>query len=408
MRVAHDLTKRKQTEGMLRRRFDALLALYEAGHVLSSTLESEEVGTRLLRTMQRISNVTTVIISTPDRHGQLRIWRAVGLDALREKVRYTPEIQATLSSVHESVKPRSLRLENLEEDAEIWTLLALPLRLQNHTIGLLEVYGPEKMLEEDTAEILSGIAGQAASAIENARLYRELAERERLLEDLVGKLLEAHEEERRHVAYEVHDGLAQVATAAHQRLQTFARRFPPTSDKARNELNRILELVQHTVGDARRVISDLRLTTLNDFGLAAALRQEMEMLVSDGWRVEYEEEFGSERLPAKVEIGLFRIAKEALTNVRKHAQTNRVRIALKRREDLVDLEVRDWGRGFAPHSLERRAGPGERVGLSGMRERIGLLGGELKVSSRPGEGTSITAYLPLPALVEDKQQEERF
>jgi signal transduction histidine kinase len=103
---------------------------------------------------------------------------------------------------------------------------------------LLEVYGPEKMLEEDTVEILSGIAGQAASALENARLYGELAKRERQLEDLVGKLLVAHEEERRHVAYEVHDGLAQVAVAAHQRLQAFARRFPPISDKAGNDLNR--------------------------------------------------------------------------------------------------------------------------------------------------------------------------
>jgi PAS domain S-box-containing protein len=406
--VAQDLTERKQTEGVQRRSLDTLLALYEAGHVLSSTLESEEVGTRLLRIMQRIANLPTVVISTPDRHGQMRIWRAVGLSALREKVRYTPEIQTTLWSVLKGAKPQSLRLGNLGEDAGIWTLLVLPLRIQNRTIGLLEVYGPEKMLEEDTVEILSGIAGQAASALENARLYGELAQRERQLEDLVGKLLVAHEEERRHVAYEVHDGLAQVAVAAHQRLQAFARRFPPISDKARNDLNRILGLVQQTVGDARRIISDLRPTTLDDFGLAVALRQEVEALVGDGWQVEYEENLGSERLPTKVEVGLFRIAQEALTNARKHAQTHRVRLALKRREDVVDLEVRDWGRGFAPDSLNGGVGPGERVGLSGMRERIGLLGGELKVSSRPGEGTSITAHLPLPAPAEDKQQEEHY
>ena len=163
--VANDLTERKQTEGMLRRSLDTLLALYEAGHVLSSTLESEEVGTRLLKIMQRISNLATVVISTPDQHGQMSIWRAVGLGDLQEKVRYTPKIQTTLWSVLKSAKPQSLRLEDLEEDAGIWTLLALPLRIQNRTIGLLEVYGPEKMLEEDTAEILSGIAGQAASAM---------------------------------------------------------------------------------------------------------------------------------------------------------------------------------------------------------------------------------------------------
>ena len=406
--IAHDLTERKQVEDRLRRSLDTLIALYEAGHVLGSTLESEEIVTRLLSIMQRTSNLIAAVISSPDEHGQLRVWRAVGLDALQEKARYKPKVQATLRSVLMSAKPQSQLLENLEEGTQSLTLLSLPLRIKNRTIGLLEVYSPEKTLEEDTVEILSGIAGQAAIALENARLYGELAERERLLEDLVGKLIAAQEEERRHVAYEVHDGLAQVAAAAHQRLQSFARRFPPTTDKARSDLNRILKLVQQTVGDARRIISDLRPTTLDDFGLAAALRQEVEALVGDGWQVEYEEELGSERLPSKVEVGLFRVAQEALTNARKHAQTRWMRLALKRQEDVVDLEVRDWGRGFNPRSLEREVGPGERVGLSGMRERVGLLGGELKVSSRPGEGTSVTVHVPLPTTAQDRQQEEHW
>jgi signal transduction histidine kinase len=166
-------------------------------------------------------------------------------------------------------------------------------------------------------------------------------------------------------------------------------------------------LVQKTVGDSRRIIADLRPTALDDFGLGAALRQEVEEQRDDGWQVEYEEGIGDERLPAPVEVALFRVAQEAMTNARKHAQAGRARLVLRRRQGVVDLEVRDWGRGFDPDAVgEKTNGPGERIGLSGMRERIGLVGGKLEVRSRPGGGTSITARVPVPVLEENGQMEE--
>ena len=406
--VAHDVTERKQAEDALRRSLEPLLALYEAGNVLGSTLEAEEVGTRLLRIMQRVSKLSTAVISTPDGHGRLHVWRAIGFNALPEKVRYISDLQSTFQSVLKSGEPRVLRYENLAEDGESSiVLVVLPLRIQNRIIGVLEAYGSEEMLEKDTVEILSGLAGQAASALENARLYEALAKRERQLEELVGKLLTAQEEERRKVAYEVHDGLAQVAVAAHQRLQAFSRRFSPSSEKGRNDLDRILGLVQKTVGDSRRIIADLRPTALDDFGLGVALRQEVEELQDDGWQVEYEEGIGDERLPAPVEVALFRVAQEALTNMRKHAQTDWVRLVLGRRQGVVELEVRDLGRGFDPDAVEGTNGPGERIGLSGMRERVSLLGGKLEVRSRPGGGTSITARVPVSSFEENGQKQER-
>jgi signal transduction histidine kinase len=356
--------------------------------------------------MQRVSKLSTAVISTPDEHGRLHVWRAIGFEALPKKVRYVSDLQSTFQSVLESGEPRVLRYEDPAEDGETsMVLVVLPLRIQNRTIGVLEAYGQEEVLDEDTVEILSGLAGQAASALENARLYEALAKRERQLEELVGKLLSAQEEERRKVAYEVHDGLAQVAVAAHQRLQTYARRHPPVSEGGKKDLERILKLVQKTVGDSRRIIADLRPTALDDFGLGAALRQEVEELRDDGWQVEYEEAIGDERLPAPVEVALFRVAQEAMTNARKHAQTGRVRLVLGRRQGAVDLEVRDWGRGFDPEALGETNGPGERIGLSGMRERIGLVGGKLEVHSRPGEGTSITARVPLSPFEENGQEE---
>jgi signal transduction histidine kinase len=195
----------------------------------------------------------------------------------------------------------------------------------------------------------------------------------------------------------VHDGLAQVAVAAHQHLQAFARRYAPEAERGRQDLERILRLVRGTVLDARRIIANLRPTTLDDLGLAATLAVEVERLREDGYRVDYVENLGERRLSDAAEIALFRVAQEALTNMRKHARAELVRIELRREEEEVHLEIRDHGRGFEPGMATVDSGPGERVGLAGMRERIGMIGGRLVIDSRPGAGTSVTASVPIGA-----------
>jgi signal transduction histidine kinase len=197
-------------------------------------------------------------------------------------------------------------------------------------LGVLEAYGSESLAESDTLEILRSLTNQAASALENARLYGELAEREGQLKGLVGKLIVVQEEERRRVAYEIHDGLTQMLVAAHQHLQSFADYHPPDTTHAQEELDRVLDLAQRAVVEARSVIGDLRPTALDDFGLGTALRLQVEALRAEGWQIGYKETLGANRLPPQVETALFRVAQEALTNVRKHAQTTRVDIELRR------------------------------------------------------------------------------
>jgi PAS domain S-box-containing protein len=230
----------------------------------------------------------------------------------------------------------------------------------------------------------------------------QLAERERQLEALVGKLIAAHEEERRWVAYEVHDSLIQMVIAAQRYIQTFADTHPPGSKVRSGELDRPLELVQQTVREGRRMVKGLRPTTLDDFGLVTAVRQRVEELRNEGWEIGYEETLGRERLPSEVEITLFRVTQEALNNVRKHAQTTAAYVALTQRGRKVRLEVRDEGRGFEPSAVLARQGPVERVGLSSMRERVALLGGEFEIRTKPGAGTSIVAEVPLPTTMEGR------
>jgi PAS domain S-box-containing protein len=397
--VAHDVTERKQVEENLRQSLGVLLALREAGHLLGSTHESEEIVSRLLEIMRGVSNLAAAVISVQDQEGGVRIWRSAGLQGLWRRARFAPEAAAARRVALEDGEQRLFRLRHPELSAEQLVGLCLPLRSKDRILGVLEAYGPESLAESDSLDILGSLSSQAASALENAQLYEELGEREHRLQDLVGKLLRAQEEERRLVAYEVHDGLAQVATAAHQHLQAFAERHAPDAEKGRRDLDRILRLVRTTVSDARRIIADLRPTTLDDLGLAATLSQEVERLRDEGYQVDYNEGLGEERLPVAAEIALFRVVQEALTNVRKHAQTQQVRIELRRREDEVRLEVQDYGRGFDPAAASSGSGPGERVGLAGMQERISMLGGNLEVQSRPDEGTCVVATVHLTQVL---------
>jgi PAS domain S-box-containing protein len=403
--TVEDITERKRAEEDLRRSLDRLVALHEAGHLLGSTLEPEEVATRLLEIMRRISGLATAVISLRE-DGQLHVWRSIGLEKLGPETRRAPGVREAQEAVIKSETPRLFWLDTWQDhEAEPAVGLCLPLRVRERTVGLLEVYGPAALAENDTVSILESLTNQAASAFENARLYGELAERERRLQELVGKILVAQEEERRRVAYEVHDGLAQVAAAAHQHLQAFAQYHPPQSEEGREDLTRVSGLVRQTVGEARRIIANLRPTALDDFGLKSAVRLHLDALRAEGWHINYEDSLDDERLPAATETAIFRVIQEALNNVVKHAGTKRVDLSLERRlaessgeRGRIRLSVRDYGQGFVSDSSTSRAargGPGERVGMTGMRERIALLGGDFRVASRPGMGTLIVAEVPL-------------
>ena len=399
-KVVRDITERKRTEADLRRSLGSLLALYEAGQVLGSTLRREQIGSKLLEITQRISTLSAAGIDLRDENQQLCTLRATGSEHLWRRVRSDPEAQAARRATLATGRNRSVELRPVEPDRERLVGLYLPLRVRARVIGLLEAYGSEALAEKETVETLTSLANQGAGALENARLYEELAERERELQDLVGQMLVAQDEERRRVAYEVHDGLTQMVVAVHQRLQIFAEDYPPGSAEGGEELEELIGLVRQTVAEARRVIADLRPTTLDDFGLATAVRLQVEEMRAGGYEASYEEALGEERLPTALDTALFRVAQEALTNARKHAGTDRIRVTLGRRDGTVRLEVRDWGRGFRPGEAADGGGPGERIGLSSMKERVALLGGDLEIRSKPGEGTSVVAMVPLPAVTE--------
>ncbi len=260
--------------------------------------------------------------------------------------------------------------------------------------GAITSYKVEKRYLRKNSETLWADLTSTVLRSQDGQVLGGLIMLENIIERKRAKLLE---DERHYVAYELHDGLAQVAASAHQHLQAFASHYRPRSSQARRELDRALELAQLSVKEARRLIAGLRPTALDDFGLATALRLQVEAYRADDWAITYDETLGAERLPPPIETTLFGIAQEALTNVRKHACTTRTRLVLERQASTIRLEVQDWGCGFEPLAVLHEAILGEHLGLREMQERVELVGGHFTVSSQPNFGTLVVAVVPLPS-----------
>lgn len=201
------------------------------------------------------------------------------------------------------------------------------------------------------------------------------------------------EEDRRQLAFDLHDEVAQTATAIYRQLEQQQHHYLPRRPAARAGLERAIELSRRLIRETRHLLAGLRPVALDDLGLTAALRLHITTLKADGMEVSLQENLGATRLASAVEIALFRIAQEALTNVRKHADTQRASLQLSYQGQLVRLCVEDHGCGMAQEP--EQIAVGQRLGLRTMHDRAALLGGRVSITSEPGQGTRIVVEVPL-------------
>ncbi len=278
------------------------------------------------------------------------------------------------------------------------SVLMLPLRGADEgafgTLLLANSVGINAPDNEDI-ESLQLLATLLAAHLENNRLLEALVARERTMSELVHQLFTAQEDERKRMAYDLHDGLAQTLAGLHQRLQGFAGRSPELPEPMSADLQAILNLAQHCVGEGRQLISGLRPTVLDDFGLLQAVDKEADRLREAGIAVHWSSR-SMVRLPSHLEIGLFRIAQEGINNVLKHSGAGSVQLALDISDSNVSLLLEANGRGFVTD--QRSDGNGvQKLGLVAMQERASLMGGRLTCASRPDCGTRLRATVPFTA-----------
>jgi len=269
------------------------------------------------------------------------------------------------------------------------SMVSVPMLVRGRVVGVLNVHSraARNYGDEDLA-LLTQVASLMARAIENARLYRRLAEREEMLERFATRTVEAQEHERRRLAGEIHDGISQRLVSLWYHLLAAEDRLGEPEGLQR-ELATAKELATAALAEARGAIAGLRPFVLDDLGLGPGL----ESLGRSLGGLEVEVDVDAVVLPPHVEVALNRIAQEALQNVVKHAAATTVLVHLSAGEEGVRLVVSDDGHGFDLDSM----GDGEErhaYGLVGIRERAELIGAGITVVSRPGTGTTLEVIVP--------------
>lgn len=290
------------------------------------------------------------------------------------------------------------------------SFLGVPILRGNTVLGSLyltdkEGGGPFTQEDEVAVQTLGAYAAVAIQSLHLQARHRAL----------VNRLIVAQEEERRAIAYDLHDGLTQFIMASHAHLEAFRYAHQVgNSEKAQRELEHGQRYLKEAVTESRRLVNGLRALALDDLGLVGALEQLLaEERARAGWKeAEFLHTISGHRYVDILETTVYRVAQEALTNVRKHAQAEKVRLTLflqglegSSPSQLV-LEVKDWGKGFVPS--QQTGGYNEHIGLHGMSERVSLLGGHFSLESAPGEGTLIRAIFPVLELQSKKEDTLNF
>jgi signal transduction histidine kinase len=289
-------------------------------------------------------------------------------------------------------RKRSERIDSVLDDPEVEqeaarrlgarSALYVPLLARGEAIGVIAAHdkqGNEVRFNDEDLRLAEIFASRAAVAAEL---------RQRVARDALQRVVTAQELERRRLARELHDETGQALTSILLGLRGLEDVKDEETLKA--TVGEVRDLVRSTLQDVRRLAVELRPKALDDFGLVAALERLTESFAEQmGISVEFAPT-GAGRLPPEVETALYRIVQESLTNVVKHARASRVSIVLTRRRNSASIVVEDDGIGFEPG---RETGDG--IGLLGMQERVGLLGGRVALESRPGAGTTFVAEVPL-------------
>jgi PAS domain S-box-containing protein len=214
---------------------------------------------------------------------------------------------------------------------------------------------------------------------------------------LTEHLQNVREEERLHIAREIHDELGQLLTVLKMDVSWLNRKIQPTSEPVKEKMIELLSLIDITVKKVRHISSELRPSLLDDLGLVAAIE----------WHIE---EFGKRSgidleahlpsvelvLPEPVKIGLFRILQESLTNVARHSGAQLVTVTLMQKENTLILMIKDNGKGFDADNTKKKT-----LGLLGMKERTLMIGGEYKIKGIPGQGTTVEVIVPLPVFANE-------
>lgn len=226
---------------------------------------------------------------------------------------------------------------------------------------------------------------------EKVKSQQLILDNSRQLRELTARLHEIREEERMHMAHEIHDELGQRLTVLKMDISWLNRKLITEDEMAKEKIKNTLTLLDGTIKIVRKIATDLRPGILDDLGLIPALEwQSKEFEVWSGINASFHSNMSEITLPALVSTSLFRIFQESLTNVARHAEARHIDSELLVKEDEITLTIIDDGRGFDTSALGNK----KTLGIMGMKERTMGIGGEYTIKSSPGKGTVVSVQIP--------------
>jgi PAS domain S-box-containing protein len=418
-RLEGEVAERKRTEEMLRQVASRLrvtnqriLTLGRVGLKVQQTLRVDEVYEVVTEELRKMGFASFILLRQDEwllvRHLSVEPERLARLEALGEfrvdELSIPVDTGDLLQSAQSGnahyfadpigtlTKATSLHISD-EVRAELEKMgltraICAPLGGQSGFVGMLCICAGD--LGQGDVPAIMAIANQLAIAVENATLFQASAQQREQLRALTSRLAEVEEVERRQVAQDLHDQVGQTLSVLGINLSFLRAQLPEALLQTLGpHLDDSMKLVEQTIDRTRDVMADLRPPVLDDYGLVAALRwYSTQFATRTGIAIELEGSEPSPRMSPPLEIALFRIAQEALTNVAKHAEANRVTITVSQDGDVLLLEIHDDGVGFDAQKL---AEPDSRTGwgLISMRERVEAVGGRLQIQSVLGQGTQL-------------------
>jgi len=376
--IAHDITKRKRAENELRQ----------------SETEQRELAAELERERARLV-AAQALAKVGSWETDVRTGKVIWSEESHRIFETDPEtVQLTVETV----------LGFIHDDDRPGVAASFAHSVATGSPGAVEhrvvrADGQTKLVDERW-QIVAGEDGQAIRAVGTCQDITERKQSERQIESfaevfraLSHRLMTVQEEERRHLARELHDEIGQTLTATKLNLKMIAPEVPASTASRLQDSIGLLDRLLHQV---RQLSLDLRPPLLDELGLVPALRWlAAEQTQRARLRVSFTSNEEKLELDAPARTACFRVAQEAITNAIRHARATSVTVELRADSDRVWLIVRDDGVGFDKDAMQQRAVRGVSMGLLSMRERVSLLGGELEVNSAPARGTEIRAWLPL-------------
>ncbi len=403
--LRRDVTEEKRMEESLVWRNEQLSILNAVANTVNQSLDLEEILGQALEEVLRLTGIDAgAIFLHEETLGSLELLAHRGLS--EEAARLASRLGmldgacggvmelGQLVVVPDLSHYRGRRARSLKRE-RLSTLVHVPLMAKGCTLGSMCVGTRHRRdFGREEQALLTAIGSQIAVAIENARLYAEVQQKEHLRGILLKKVITAQEEERKRIARDLHDDTSQALTA----LLYAAEEGTDMSDLAevKEVLGGMRDLAVRTLDGVHKLIFDLRPTMLDHLGLVPALRWfAQSRLEPTGIRVTIQEKSVPRRLPAEVETALFRAVQEAITNIARHAAARNMHIAFHLDDEAVTVDVEDDGIGFDMVELALSPDRGRGLGLMGMQERVEVLGGEVAITTAPGYGTQVHIRVPI-------------